>query len=181
VKRRPDVGIPVLTERFPRLLVQRRHRRRSAGVEHERRWTRLPKRGFGEPRIGCIADNDRDTESSLELGEARGIARDDGDVGVTRNERFDHPETEPAATTGDENTLLFECLHDCSVLLLFHRLRDIHVAFDLGLRHHPLGDGRELILIRALDYREAFSPSPFSFRLDFPSPVVIELRKLPFI
>jgi hypothetical protein len=82
-----------------------------------------------------------------------------------RNERFDHAETEPAATTGDENTSLFECLHDCSVLLLFHRLRDIHEAFvTLGCVIICLATDAELILIRALDYREAFSSSPFSFR-----------------
>src|SRR5882757_5600461 len=100
--------------------MQRRHGRRSARVEHEYRWAHLAKHGFGEHWIGGVAGNDRDTESSLELGEARGIARDYGDVGMMRDERFNYAETEPTATTGDDNALLFECLHDCSVLLLLH-------------------------------------------------------------
>ena len=82
MKRRLDVGIPDFTVRFPRLLVPRRHRRGSTGVEHEHRWAHLAKCGFGELRIGCIAGDDRDTVSGLELGEARGVACGGGDVGT---------------------------------------------------------------------------------------------------
>jgi hypothetical protein len=94
-------GVTVRTAEFPF-----HHEYRTSSRAH------LAKRSFGELRIGGIAGNDRDTESSLELGEGRGIACDDGDIGVMRDKRFNHAETEPAATTGDENTSLFECLHD---------------------------------------------------------------------
>src|SRR5262245_48678990 len=117
VKRRLDVGIPILAERVPRLLVQRRHRWRCAGVEHEDRWTHIAKRGFSERRIGGVAGNDRHTESRLELAEAHSVAREDRDAGVTCDKCFSHAKAKPTAATDDENALLFESLHNCSVLL----------------------------------------------------------------
>jgi hypothetical protein len=68
---------------------------------------------ISEHRIGGIAGNDRNTEPGLELSEARGIARDDGDLSLTRDERFNHAEAKPAATAGNENALPFECFHGC--------------------------------------------------------------------
>ena len=112
LKRRLHVGVPIPAERFPALLVQRRHRRRRAGVEDDHCWAQFPEHGFGQPRIGGIARNDRDTTLGLECREAGRIARHDGHVGVTCHERLHHAEAKAAATADDEHALLCECLHD---------------------------------------------------------------------
>jgi hypothetical protein len=71
--------------------------RRRPGVEHEHRWADLANRGFGERGICCVPRNDGDSESSLEVREARGIACDYGDIGVMRREGFNNAQAKPAA------------------------------------------------------------------------------------
>src|SRR5262245_20468421 len=61
--------------------------------------------------IARVALDRRDAERLRDVREARRIACDDGDLCLAREESLHDAEAEAAATTGDDDALIFESLH----------------------------------------------------------------------
>ena len=109
-----DVVLPRRSEICPTQLVQRPHRRRHAGVQHQNVRANFAKDAVGGGLVRNIGRYRGDSQPGADGIERLGAAGNDRHSGAARRERLDQSQAETTASAGDEDVRIFEAHWRCS-------------------------------------------------------------------